>query len=420
LTIRSRTTLTLAAAAAGILIGLGLRVGQPPGSAALLTGFEVIVRAWTNAFRLLALPLIFAQLFVTIASWTTGKREAGRMAWLIPMVFTGLWAATALLTIVAGSGFLSLPVFSSVALPLVGGAGPPVAPGPEEAPSPSQWVDQLIPSNLFASASSGAVIPLMLFAVVLALASRRLLEGPRGALTAVLEAGRSALFVMVDWLISIAPIVILAVCAHATASAGLEVGGALLSFTIIESGLLVIALLVLYPLVAGLGRASPTRFARAVWPAQVIAATTRSSLATVPALLKAADTSLALPSAISATVIPLAGAALKLSRAVSDPITLLFLAKALGIPLSGYQLLVFSGAVFLLSPSSLGIPRATSGTMSLPIYIALGIPPEYVVLFAATTAVADVFMTLLNTTGYLAANLIVARFATRPRPAGPT
>jgi hypothetical protein len=53
--------------------------------------------------------------------------------------------------------------------------------------------------------------------------------------------------------------------------------------------------------------------------------------------------------------------------------------------------------------------------MSLPVYIALGIPPVYVVLLAATTVVADVFMTLLNTTGYLTADVLVGRFAAEAR-----
>jgi Na+/H+-dicarboxylate symporter len=219
--------------------------------------------------------------------------------------------------------------------------------------------------------------------------------------------------VIVDWLMRAAPVVVFAVCALATASAGLLVGGALVSFTVLESVMLVIALLVLYPVATIIGRVGLRRFVRAVWPAQLIAATTRSSLATVPTLLRGAHTDLGHEPAVSGTVIPLAGATLKLSRAVSDPITLLFLASALSIPLGPPQIAVFTAGIFLLSPGSLGIPRATSGTVSLPLYIALGIPPEYVVLLAATTALADVFMTLLNTTGYLTADVLVARLAGR-------
>jgi Na+/H+-dicarboxylate symporter len=158
-------------------------------------------------------------------------------------------------------------------------------------------------------------------------------------------------------------------------------------------------------------------FARAVWPAQMAAVATRSSLATVPTLMAGGEQELKLDPACTGYVIPLAGSLLKLSRAVTEPVTLLFLAGLLDIPLSLQQVLLFSGGMILLSTGTPGIPRMTSGVRSMPLYVAVGIPPEYVLLLATSAAVTDGLMTVLNSTGYLTAAVLVDRFAAQPLPA---
>jgi Na+/H+-dicarboxylate symporter len=111
-------------------------------------------------------------------------------------------------------------------------------------------------------------------------------------------------------------------------------------------------------------------------------------------------------------VVPLAGATLKLSRAISSPCKLIFLAHVLGISLTPLQLATFTVTILLISPATPGIPRVTSGMNSLPAYVAAGIPAEYVVLLGAVTGLTDVLMTVLNATGYMTSNVIVARLAT--------
>jgi Na+/H+-dicarboxylate symporter len=72
---------------------------------------------------------------------------------------------------------------------------------------------------------------------------------------------------------------------------------------------------------------------------------------------------------------------------------------------------VFTATVLLMSPATPGVPSVASASRSLPAYVAAGIPAEYVVLLGATTWMMDMLMTLLNSTGYLAAAVLVDRFA---------
>jgi Na+/H+-dicarboxylate symporter len=111
----------------------------------------------------------------------------------------------------------------------------------------------------------------------------------------------------------------------------------------------------------------------------------------------------------------LAGATLKISRAATGPIRLIFLAHVLGIPLGAGQVAVFIATIMLLSASTAGVPSVSSGNRSLPAYVAAGIPAEYVVLLGVAVNLTDAILTLFNTTGYLSATAIVERFRRRTR-----
>ena len=122
---------------------------------------------------------------------------------------------------------------------------------------------------------------------------------------------------------------------------------------------------------------------------------------------------------MSGLVIPFAGATLKLSRMVTSPVKLIFIAHFLGLPLSIEQIIVFTFTIILMSPLTVGLPTVVSGTRSLPAFVAAGIPPEYVVLLGATTWIVDVFLTMINSTGYMTATVLVARLLSRRAPADP-
>lgn len=411
----SLTTQSLVGLGLGLACGLLILGRDLPGSGTVLGGADVLIRAWTNAFRLIVAPLVVSQLYLAIAARRTSTGDLGRLGLAAPAVFLGLLVLTALLSAVVTSVMMTLPLLREVSLPNVAGAPGATIPVGDPADS-ARWVDGFVPPNLFAAAATDNILPLMLFALAFALAARRLAPELQESLASAFRAIGGAMFVLVDWLLRIVPLVMFALGIQSASRSGLMVGGMMLAFTGVETVGLLLALLMLYPLAVFLGGLPLRRFARALLPAQITAATTRSSLATIPALLKGAE-ELPFDRASASAVIPLAGAVLKLSRAVSGPVKFLFLAYVLHIPIGLEQIVVFTATIILLSPSTVGVPRVTSGTRSLPAYVAAGIPAEYVVLLGATTAVTDVFMTVLNSTGYMTAAVLVGRFATGRAPA---
>jgi Na+/H+-dicarboxylate symporter len=158
------------------------------------------------------------------------------------------------------------------------------------------------------------------------------------------------------------------------------------------------------------------RFAAALVPAQLVALSTRSSIASLPALLDGAEQRLRLRSDVSQFVMPLAVTAFKLNRPITASIQFLFLAHVYGIPLSTGQLVTFVAASILLSITTLGIPSGGSRMRSAPLYLAAGIPIEGYLFVEAVEVIPDYFKTLLNVTGNMTAASIVNRLGDPSSP----
>ena len=129
--------------------------------------------------------------------------------------------------------------------------------------APFSWLTDLVPSNLFAAASAGAILPLMLFTLAFALAARHpppLLH----ALETAFQAVQETMFVLVGWLMRVAPPILFALAFRSASQSGLDIGGALLAFVVIWAIVLVCCIAAQYPLaVLGAGL-SISRCPRAV------------------------------------------------------------------------------------------------------------------------------------------------------------
>lgn len=408
--VKRLTVLCLFGLAAGVAASVLVSAFQPPGAAVVLSTADALIRAWTNAFRLLVAPLVVAQLYLALAGGHSRLATAGRLGFSIPVTFAALLVFTAGLALLLTSTILKLPWFGAVSLPGVAAVTPAVT---ATAAVGSTWVDGFVPSNLIAVASTDNILPLMIFTLAFAIAMRGA-DGEAAATLLSFSRGVShACFTLVGWLLRVTPVVMFALGYRAALTSGAAIGEVILGYVVLESVVLLAAIAMLYPIATLLAGVNLGRFARALWPAQLTAIGTRSSLATLPALLKGAESPLDLRPEASAAVLPIAGAVLKLSRAVSGPARILFLAHVLGISIGPGQLAIFAATILLLSTGTVGVPSVMSGNRSLPAYVAAGIPAEYVVLMNVVVSMTDVFRTVLNTSGYMTAAVLVDRFGVR-------
>ena len=364
------TVLSLVGVTVGVLAGILAARFDVGGADTAVATANALVRAWTNAFRMLVAPLVMAQLYLAVAGESDSSVSGKRTGLAIPLVFAGL------LVFCASVAFLVMPLL--VRLPWVSGVTlvPPAesltsgAAAAARTPAAGSWVDGYIAPNIFAAATTDNILPMMLFALVFALAVRHAEKPARLALHNVVSGVSQASFTIVGWLLTMTPIVMLALGFRSAVESGIAVGETIIGFAALEILVVLAALLLLYPLTAAICGVSIARLARALWPAQLTAIATRSSLATLPALMSAATTTLGLHKETAAAVIPAGGATLKLSRAISGPVKLLFLAHVLNIDVTPERLIVFAVTVILLSASTVGVATVTSGNRSLPAYIA--------------------------------------------------
>jgi proton glutamate symport protein len=93
---------------------------------------------------------------------------------------------------------------------------------------------------------------------------------------------------------------------------------------------------------------------------------------------------------------------------VSWTIGALFVGWFYGIPVGLGALATVAFASVFLAFAAPGVPRGAS-LMLAPLFVAIGLPVEGIGILIAVDAIPDLFSTVLNATGDLAAAAIVAR-----------
>lgn len=408
---RSLTIATLVALAAGVIAGTFVPVtdhGALPGITSLV---EALGTAWVRCLRMTILPLIVSLLVVSIVG-SRERADVARMGGAAIGIFFAIYVALAIL-----AALLFPPLIR--AFRVVPGAMAPLREGtageaPVDPPADLDvidWLLQVVPTNPFAAAAEENIIQVVVFAIVFAVAVSHLAPASRETMVAFFSAVGEAMLVIVAWLMRVSPVAVFALSFAAAREIGLDAAWVLVSFAIMASMVMVVAILGLAVVAGTLGRVGTIRFLQAAWPGQVVALTTRSSLATVPALVEGARTRLGLSDRVVGFGIPFAASTFKPNRLVSSPGKLLFLGWVYGIPIDPLGYAVFVGLVILLAATTVGVPNQGARHVTLPAYLALGIPLEGVILIASVDMLWDYAATVLNSTGYLASTSLLPRRA---------
>ncbi len=145
-------------------------------------------------------------------------------------------------------------------------------------------------------------------------------------------------------------------------------------------------------------------------PVQVVAASTQSSLATLPAMLESAEDHLGYPRQVAALVLPMAVSLFRITSPVQYVVSAAFIAWALGIELSTAHLAAGTALAVVMSLSAVGLPgQVTFLATNLPVTQAMGLPVAPLGLMLAVDTIPDVFATVGNVSADLTATSIVVR-----------
>jgi Na+/H+-dicarboxylate symporter len=257
------------------------------------------------------------------------------------------------------------------------------------------------------------MLPLILFSLVFGAALSRVEVDRRAPFLRVVNGVQDASLVLVRAIIALAPLGVFALAVGVGAKLGLGAAGALATYVVLVSALsTAFCAFVLYPAAVVFGEVPLKTFARAALPAQAVAFSSRSSLATLPALLEPVRERLGMPVALSSFLFPLTVTLLRCGGAIAQVIGALFVAKLYGVAIGPAQLAAIGVTTVVTTFSVPGIPGG-SIIMMVPVLLAAGLPAEGVGLLLGVDTIPDMFRTLTNVTGDIAAAVILAKRAHR-------
>jgi proton glutamate symport protein len=365
---------------------------------------------WVNAIRMTVIPLVVSLLITGVAS-ASDVSTIGRIGSRTIAVFIAMLAGATMLALSLGIGTFSLlSRIATVRPELPPGAADAAASLAAGAPTVgfATWLTSLIPTNPVAAAAAGAMLPLVLFTLLLALAIARSPAGARDILVGVFRSLSEAMLVLVRWIVRLAPIGVFALMMPLGAHGGAGLVGAIGFYILAYSLASVLFVLLLYPLVALVARVPMRDFARAALPAQLIAFSSSSSIAALPALVRGAEDDLGLRKDVTGFVLPLAISMFKFAAPVSWTFGTLFVAWFYQVALGPTAYATMALATIFLGFVAPGVPRGAF-LMLAPLFLSIGLPIEGIGILIAVDAIPDLFATVLNASGDLAATVIVDR-----------
>jgi proton glutamate symport protein len=402
----SQPTRILLALVVGLTAGIASVATNLAWTPQLIAVAEPIGGMWLNALQMTIVPLVVALLITGVAASAKAAR-ASRLAVRALIFFVAFLFLSALTAAVLTPLFLDLfplPAESAAGLRAALSTSAPVG----EAPSFSDFIRSIVPTNAVAAASETAILPLILFVLVFAFAMVRLPEEPRERLVGFFQAIADTMLVVIGWVLWLGPIGVFALAYVVGARAGGTAFGALLHYVVIVTAVGTVIWLAAWPIAWIGARISPLRFTRAIASSQALAFSTQSSLACLPAMLRAAG-KLGVPVAASGVVLPMAVAVFRATGPVMNFAVAIYIAYWFGIELTPTQLALGLVAGATTTMGAVGIPGQASFVTSIaPICLAMGVPIEPLGLLIAVEPVPDLMRTMGNVSMDVAATATVA------------
>ena len=396
----SLTMRVLVGLAAGFGLGLALAGSSLPATAALLSLLAAVGTLFVNLIRMTAVPLVASLLIASVGS-LAASGALGRIGVRAAVLALTLIAVTAAATTMAAAPiFARLRVDAAAAMSL-GGSGPSAAPAPAAAPAAMQWLIDLVPQNVFRAAADGAMLPLILFSVLFALALARAAGDRRDAVLRAVQGIADAMQRLVAWILVLAPLGVFALAVPLAARLGLSAAGAVAGYIVVVVALTVVAcVVVLYVPAIVFGRLTPRAFIAFCAPAQAVAFASRTSIAALPAMVESAERA-GMPPVVSGFIVPLSASIFRLGAAVAMPVGVLFVARLYGVALSPAQL---ASIVLVVVPTTFTVPGIPFGSIiaMVPVLAAVNLPVEGIGILLAVDTIPDMFRTTANATGTLA------------------
>uniref|UniRef100_UPI003AFB8253 Aspartate transporter n=2 Tax=synthetic construct TaxID=32630 RepID=UPI003AFB8253 len=380
-----------------ILIGfvLGVIVGLIFGDKAEF--IKPLGDIFLRLLKMIVVPLVFSTIVTGIASMGDVKKlgRIGAKTLIYYMITTTLAVTIGLILaniFKPGKG-LSLGEIHEVAHP--------------NAPSFTETLLNMIPTNPFEAMAEGNMLQIIVFAIFFGIALALMGEKAE-PVKKFFDSASEVMFKITDIVMKFAPYGVFALMAWTVGKYGLDVLAPLGKLILtVYLGCIIHILIVYTLLLRFLCKINPLRFFKKIKEAMLVAFSTCSSAATLPVTMRVAE-ELGVPESIASFTLPL-GATINMDgTALYQGVAAIFVAQAYGVELTlGQQLTIVLTAV-LASIGTAGVPGAGLVMLTM-VLTSVGLPLEGIALIAGIDRILDMARTTVNVTGDLVATAIVAR-----------
>ncbi|NJE00213.1 dicarboxylate/amino acid:cation symporter [Thermococcus sp. LS1] len=393
---------------AGLILGVVLGLLLPGYSATLKPLGDLFIRL----LKMLVMPIILFSLIVGAASINPAR--LGRVGVKIIVYYLVTSAFAVFFGLLMGNIFKP-----GTGIDLGTGAGKAIE---AEAPSLVQTLLNIVPTNPFAALSSGQVLPTIFFAIVFGIAISYLMNSEderirssAETLFRVMDAAAEAMYKIVAGVMQYAPIGVFALIYYVIGQFGPNVAGPLVKVVVAVYLGLILQILLVYGVLLKVFGIDPFKFLKKAKDAMITAFVTRSSSGTLPVTMRVAEEEMGVDKGIFSFTLPL-GATINMDgTALYQGVTVLFVANAIGQPLTLEQQLVVILTAVLASIGTAGVPGAGAIMLamvlqSVGLELVEGSPVALAyAMILGIDAILDMGRTMVNVTGDLAGTTIVAK-----------
>ena len=267
---------------------------------------------------------------------------------------------------------------------------------------PLQFLVDIVPSNIFSSASDNRnMLQIIFFAILFSISLIMLPKEKTIYVKGFFDGINDIVLQIVDIIMMFAPYGVFSLLSSLVvdygASGELFAALAIYSLNVILG--LVLIILVIYPIVLrSFTKIKYIDFFKAISPAQMLAFSTSSSAATLPVTMERCEEELNVSKEVSSFVLPL-GATINMDgTSLYQAVAAVFIAQAFGYDLDLSAQLTIVLTATLASIGAAAVPGA--GMVMLVIVLsAIGINPEGIALIFAVDRILDMLRTVVNVTG---------------------
>ncbi len=388
----------LAALAAGLVLGALAGTIAEGVRGNLVATANFVGGLWLNALKMTVVPLVVSLLVTGIAQGAEAAR-GGRIAARSVLWMVILCTASAIfgaLMILALTSLAPLPRDTAGLLQAaLSGVEQQV---PEKLAGIADFFKGVIPDNVVAAAANGDILPLVVFASLFALALMHISAAARRTIVGLFAAIADALLVIIGWVLWIAPLGVFALAFTVGATAGGAAFTGLGHYVLLISLIGVAVTLMAYPLAMLAGRVAPGRFIKAMIAPQAVAISTRSSLASLPAMLDAARV-IGVREQVADVTLPISVALFRATGPAMNTAVAFYVAHWLGLEPTIGQMIAATAVGAMMSYGAVSLPGEITFISSIaPIAMVLGVPIAPLALLVAVEMIPDIFRTVGNVT----------------------